>query len=405
MLSQFYPPIMGGEERHVRNLARELVARGHQVGVVTLATDGHETVGKDDDITVWQVRGWSQKVTLRHRGADRPYAPPIPDPGVTLRLRKIVAEFQPDIIHGHNWMLNSAYPIRNGRVPIVSTLHNYGHRCVTHRMMYRDIDPCDGPSLRKCADCASIHYGKLSGPAIVAAHRLSAPMRQRRTAAFVSVSNAVARHARQSPQDKVIHNFIPPVDEIDQIIRTTPRPAFVPDGDFVLFVGDVTVDKGVQVLLDAWGSMTPPCPLVIVGRTHDLPIDRPGVVLAGPQDHSVVLATMAAARIVVVPSRWADPCPTVVLEAMAAGTAVVGSGTGGISDMIQHGVTGLLVPPSDAPSLAHALERLLGDSDLTDQLARDGRERVKAFTVPVIVEEIEAVYRQATNRFNEDVPS
>jgi glycosyltransferase involved in cell wall biosynthesis len=396
MVSQFYPPIMGGEERHVYNLSRGLAARGHSVGVVTLATDGDERIANEDGITVWRVCGWSQRLMGRHRGSERPYAPPVPDPGVMLRLRQIVREFQPDVIHGHNWLINSVYPFESRSIPVVSTLHNYGHACATHRMMQGDVVPCDGPSIMKCAKCASVHYGRVAGPAIVGAHRLTSPMRQRRTAAFISVSEAVAKHGRGAAGDEVIHNFIPSLEEIQRTLETTPRPGFLPDGDFALFVGDVTVDKGIEVLLEAWKLIAPAIPLVILGRTHGLPIDQPNVVVVGGHDHAVVLASMAAARFVVVPSRWADPCPTVVLEAMAAGTAVIGSDTGGISDMVDNGVSGVLVPPSDVPALAGAMATLLSDRSLTDKLAEEGYVRVRAFTLPMIVAEIEAVYRRVT---------
>jgi glycosyltransferase involved in cell wall biosynthesis len=396
MLSQFYPPIMGGEERHVYNLSRGLTARGHTVAVVTLATDGDESIQQEDGITVWRVCGWSQRLMGRHRGSDRPYAPPVPDPGVMLRLREIVRDFQPDVIHGHNWLINSAYPLEGRKTPIVSTLHNYGHACATHRMMHHDVVPCDGPSLLKCAKCASVHYGRLAGPAIVGSHRLTSPMRQRSTAAFISVSEAVAKHGRGASGDEVIHNFIPSLEEIQRTLQVTPRPSFLPDGDFALFVGDVTVDKGIEVLLEAWKMIAPAIPLAILGRTHGLPIDQANVMVVGGHDHAQVLAAMAAARFVVVPSRWADPCPTVVLEAMAAGTAVIGSDTGGISDMVDNGVTGLLVPPSDVRALAGAMATLLSDPSLTDKLAAEGQVRVKAFTLPMIVAEIEAVYRRVT---------
>lgn len=396
MVSQFYPPIMGGEERHVYNLSRGLAARGHAVAVVTLANDGDESIQEEDGIRVWRVCGWSQRLMGRHRGSERPYAPPVPDPGVMHRLHQIVREFQPDVIHGHNWLINSAYPLEGRSIPIVSTLHNYGHACATHRMMYQDLVPCDGPSIKKCAKCASVHYGRIAGPAIVGAHRLTSPMRERRTAAFISVSEAVAKHGRGDKGDEVIHNFIPALEEIQSTLDATARPSFLPDGDFALFVGDVTVDKGIEVLLAAWDMIAPAVPLVILGREHGLLIDQPNVMVVGGHDHAVVLAAMAAARFVVVPSRWADPCPTVVLEAMAAGTAVIGSDTGGISDMVDNGVTGLLVPPSDVPALASAMATLLSGRSLTDKLAAEGHVRVRAFTLPMIVAEIEAVYRRVT---------
>jgi glycosyltransferase involved in cell wall biosynthesis len=98
---------------------------------------------------------------------------------------------------------------------------------------------------------------------------------------------------------------------------------------------------------------------------------------------------------VVVPSVWPDPCPTVVLEAMAAGRAVVASASGGIVDMVDDGVTGLLVPPGDAAALAAALARVADDRDALQSMGDAGRSAVAAFTTSAVVDRIEAAYRRA----------
>ena len=81
----------------------------------------------------------------------------------------------------------------------------------------------------------------------------------------------------------------------------------------------------------------------------------------GALPHDEVLPLFRSARAVIVPSMWADPCPTVVLEAMAAGRPVVASASGGILDMVVDGVTGRLVPPGDVSALAQAISSVLRD--------------------------------------------
>jgi glycosyltransferase involved in cell wall biosynthesis len=95
---------------------------------------------------------------------------------------------------------------------------------------------------------------------------------------------------------------------------------------------------------------------------------------------------------VVVPSVWADPCPTVALEAMAWGTPVVGSALGGLTDIVDNGVTGLLVPPGDAGALAGAITRLVAEPALREEMGRRSRNRVSLFSTDAVIPKLEAIY-------------
>ncbi len=94
------------------------------------------------------------------------------------------------------------------------------------------------------------------------------------------------------------------------------------------------------------------------------------------------------------PSIVLDVCPTVVLEAMAAGRPVVASSSGGITDLVEDGVTGVLVPAGDAGALARAIGGLLTDPKGAAAMGRRGRERVLAFTASAVAGRVEALYRQ-----------
>lgn len=106
-------------------------------------------------------------------------------------------------------------------------------------------------------------------------------------------------------------------------------------------------------------------------------------------------AIMETVDIVCVPSTQPDPFPTVILESMRAGCAVVASDQGGAPEMIEDGVTGLLVPPGDAPALAAALDRLLGDAELVAKLGARARDHVlHAFGVERFVDEWALLYTE-----------
>ena len=138
-------------------------------------------------------------------------------------------------------------------------------------------------------------------------------------------------------------------------------------------------------------------PLVLAGRSSpgvewDLPV---GVQWVGALPHDQVLKLFRSARAVVVPSVWSDPCPTVVLEAMAAGRPVVAAASGGIVDMVVDGVTGVLVPPGDVPALARGIESVLSDPHRGRAFGAAGRNRAREFTVSAVVERIERMYVSA----------
>ena len=223
-----------------------------------------------------------------------------------------------------------------------------------------------------------------------------------------TVSNAVAsgNHIPRGPNTSVIPNFI-----LDEIVlghigdaaesQTEDIPPGVPTGDFLLFVGELSRDKGVPTLLRAYESLgRKRPPLLLVGRrTPDTPTHLPGgaeMRAEWPHDH--VMAAFRRCLFAVLPSICLDACPTTVLEAMASGRPVVATTTGGIVDMIVDGENGLLVPPDDEYRLAAAMARLLNDADLRVRLGAGARERIQRFTATSVVERLESVYARVAPR-------
>jgi glycosyltransferase involved in cell wall biosynthesis len=213
----------------------------------------------------------------------------------------------------------------------------------------------------------------------------------------VAVSAAVAagsQLARSAPPFRVIPNFIP-----DRLWADAGRPApaavdGLRDAPFVLFVGDLSRDKGVHVLLEAWSQFRERPSLVLIGRRcADTPAVPPGVTVIEDAPHELVMRAFRRCAVATAPSVWPDPCPTAVLEAMAAGRALVTTPSGGIADMVMDMESGLLVPPGDAGRLAGALRLLLGDAALRRRLGEEARRRARSFTAAFVVPRIEAVYR------------
>jgi starch synthase len=161
---------------------------------------------------------------------------------------------------------------------------------------------------------------------------------------------------------------------------------------YVIFVGRITRQKGVPVLLRAASGLVPEAQLVLCAGAADTPellaevtelvdglqASRSGVLWIPemlPRPELVQLLTHAT--VFAIPSLY-EPLGIVNLEAMACATAVVGSRTGGIPEVVADGETGLLVPPGEPEPLAEALNALLRDPDRARAMGQAGRKRAVA---------------------------
>lgn len=151
------------------------------------------------------------------------------------------------------------------------------------------------------------------------------------------------------------------------------------DPPTVLYAGRLHHTKGIGVLLDAFAEVQKPQPnarLIICGqgseeaalRRHVTARRLGGVTFAGPLENRDVLQYMSMASVFVLPTLTAEGHPKALLEAMACGTPCVASDVPGNRDVIDAGITGLLVAPGDAGALADAVSRVLADSALANGL-------------------------------------
>ena len=175
-----------------------------------------------------------------------------------------------------------------------------------------------------------------------------------------------------------------------------------PGSPIVGVVGRLELEKGHPTLLEAWPLVLRDMPgayLMIVGEgsrldaLHDIAreqgVER-HVIFTGRRDD--IPAVTAAFDVAVLPS-YREAQGLTILEAMALSRPVVASNVGGIPEMIEDGVTGLLVPPHDPPALAGAIVRLLRDHQLADMIGRAGHDLVHdRFCVQLMVNAVEDLY-------------
>ena len=390
------PPLVGGRDLHVRLLAHELARRGHEVEVVTLAGPGGTRTDLDGGIRVHRIAGWSRLLNPFYANPEQPYHPTVPDPGMVRAVAALVRQHRPQVVHSHSWMIHSLLPILpTEQTRLVVTMHEYGLVCPKNTFVYRS-GVCTGPRYAKCVACASGQYGPVRSVALTTGLTLMRPWHHR-VDRYMAISTAVARACASvggpgRPPIEIIPPFLPD----DSFPSTdTGRPGFVPaTGDYLMFAGALGPHKGLDVLLEAWAGLDLAIPLVLVGiRREDTPHHFPdGVIVAENVPNADVLRAWAHCTVAVVPSRWPEPFGRVALEAMGAGRPVVASAVGGLGDLVIDGTTGILVPPGDVEALRAAIQQLLSDPGLRDDMGKAGRRRAAEFTASAVIPRVERVY-------------
>lgn len=420
LVSDHYPPFIGGAHRQTQLLGKELRARGHEVAVATGWHPGLPAREDDAGVPVYRFR---QVRTLWEGALPRPqqrHQPPYPDPAEIVGLRELINEFRPDVVHSYGWISYSVAAALAGKdIPLLLSARDYGYSCATRSLVYRGIEPCSGPALQKCLSCAPALYGMAKGWAAVLGVAGGGALLRSRVDGIHSISTYVQEIVRRdflgddepvtgeqaatAPRSaRPIEAIIPSFREDDEDIAYSNGSDIqqyleqLPGEPNILFVGALRRVKGVQQLLDAYEQLQGAPPLVLIGTWEsDSPNRLPqGVRVVPNLPHRAVMAAWEGALFGVIPSLWPEPLGSVVYEGMSRGKAVIGTTPGGHTDMIVDGTTGLLVPPGDVDALRAAMQTLLDDPELCARFGRAGQARARLFTAEVNVPRFEQLYRQ-----------
>ncbi|MBA2516792.1 MAG: glycosyltransferase, partial [Solirubrobacterales bacterium] len=378
LVSDSYPPLIGGATRATQILARDLSARGHDVCVATSWQAGAPERETDDHgVRVRRLHGIVTRLHWLSADSFRRIPPPFPDPETTIRFARLIRRVRPDVIHCYGWMTYScllALFIARSRIPLIVSARDYGNVCALRTLLRQD-EVCDGPAPVKCLTCARHEYG-LPKAALAVGGVLGARRPLARRATLVhSVSryvDSVMRRdlssGRQSPAFAVVPDYRPGGETAEPDAAVLAR---LPSEPYILFVGALRRVKGVEELIAAYELLDGDRPpLVLIGtRAPDSPTEFPdGVHVFRDVPYSTVLAAWDGALFGVAPSTLPEPLGNVVHEAMSRGRPVIGTTPGGHADMITDGVTGRLVPPRDVTALAAAMRELVASPSTTERM-------------------------------------
>jgi glycosyltransferase involved in cell wall biosynthesis len=343
----------GGEERHVELLDRGLTAAGVNVW---------RFERKSTDLDGSLFRKSATTLGLAYR----PGAGGIPR---ILRLRR------PTVVHFHNiWPLLTPSALRAAKhsgATVVLTIHNYRFACPGGTLLRHGLvhDDCIQGSSLRCGlrnsrgnRVESFAYG------VALEIQRRAGMLRRWVDAFIAPSEFMAEMLVRSglPQERV---YVVPYG------LPLPAETPAPERRHVLFVGRLVAEKGVRTLLAA-ARLRPDVPIVIAGDGTLAPAAKAvshNVRYAGRLDRADIAKALSEAAFTVVPSEWHDNLPFAALESFAAGRAVVATRMGGLPEIVDHGMTGLTVPPNDPLALAAAMGRLWDDHQRAADMGRRAR--------------------------------
>ena len=409
MLTQFYPPFIGGEAIHVQALSGELVARGHEVAVVTLWHQGLASFECDRGVRVYRVHSSLRRIPWLFSNRSRRRAAPFPDPEIMVALRDIIVHERPEIVHAHNWLVHSFLPLKAwSGARLVVTLHNYNLVCANTALLYHGTH-CDGPGFIKCIRCSAHFYGVAKGVPVALSNRVMGSIERSLVDMFLAVSEAAATGngfmEGQHTSFRVIPNFMPDDIFVSQEGQENVDSYLsqLPEREYLLFVGSLNFQKGLDVLLRAYSHLTNPPALVLIGYpTPDWTLLRDmcpaGVVVLTDWPRHAVIQAWRRSLIALAPSIGPETFGMAVMEAMWAGRPVIASRIGGLVDLVVDGETGLLVEPGDAVALQRAIEQLLLNPDLCSRMGQAASRKVTEFQANAVVPRIECVYEELLQR-------
>lgn len=353
--------VPGGVRSHVADLTAELRARGHFVDILAPVDDEGQVRG--------EVTNGGKPVAVRYNGSTARLNFGL---RATRQARRWIQEGDFDLIHVHEPMAPglSLLSIWVADGPIVATWHSSN----PHSRILASINRL-----------AQTAMEKVSG-------RIAVSEDARRTLVAHVGGDAV---------------LIPNGVRVESFADAGHHPAFTTPGHSLLFLGRLDEPrKGLSVLLEALPRIFAADPLAHLyivgpGDIEDIgddlaPAIRSRVTFLGQVSDVEKAQALGSADIYIAPNTGAESFGIVLIEAMAAGTAVLAADLPAFARVVEDGRAGQLFANENSDALADAAIALLADPESREQLVAAGRERVRRFDWSVVVDDVIAVYDSVT---------
>ena len=327
-------------------------------------------------------------------------------------FEQVLASYRPDIVHFHDFTASAGIThmqlAKQAGSKIVLTYHTQGNSCSQHGLLYQGKTVCDGEiKLQRCSECrlavAGLHpilskLAALWSPSwldvndsnLISRLLTTRKMTEIFQESWLKMLDLVdALHVHAQWVQKLVELNEASLDKVHffrtgapDVIRHNSRQS-VEDGVLKLvFVGRSTHIKGIHVLIEAVKLLPKDLPIKVTCFCSDIIWEQKGYGQQIKQQleadsrfdiqyhvsNSQLLKLLANYDFSVVPSLWLETGPLTVLEAFATGIPVIGSRLGGIAELVQDGVDGLLFEPGNNQELSSILQRLVIEKSLRQKL-------------------------------------
>lgn len=352
-ITPHFPPSLGGVENYVFNIALELKqVHNHEVVVVTSNASGR----KQDIEDYYGIKVYRLPILIQYSNT------PI-NPLWYLSLKRIIREEKPDIINSHQpvMFIGDMGALLSGTIPFVLTYH-----------------------------AGTMKKNKLPIDIIIYLYeKYVLPHTAKKATKIICASHFVRDTILKKYKYK--STVIPPGVNASLF---KPNPEVKREENLILFVvGHKKLHKlkGLYYLIDSIKEL-PEIKLRIVGEKADFTDKR--LISVGIKRGKDLVEEMQKAQVLVLPSLiQMEGFPTVLVEAMACQTPVIGTNIGGIPDTISDGVDGFIVPIDDSNTLAIAILKILRDKELATRMGQSGETKVReALTWDILANSTKEVY-------------
>ncbi len=368
----------GGAEQVLVNVLPELQARGHACELAVLWPP-------------YDLQGALEGAGVRVHRLGWGYGRRWSMAGAVSRLARLARRRRPDVLHAHLLFADLYVALSRPLLPGVA------------RVMWGQNTDFD------------FLHGSLTARA---ARRLLPFALRHGFDGLAAVGTPVAQHYRQhvpGADVRTIFNAVPvpplPPEQTSAQRQASLAEWKVRPEDFVLLIAArLAPEKNHRVLLEALVLLRERgrCPQVLVAGEGPLREElqrfvrekklQGQVIFCGRLDHARLLEVLPAVDAFALPSQH-EGLPLALAEAMAVERAVLATPVGGVPDLIQDNINGLLVPPGDAPALSRAIERLMDDEPLRRRLGRAAREQVtQHFSTQAVAAQWEAFYAELLHK-------
>lgn len=411
-VSEYWKPrVMGGGEISGGLLAESLAAKGVDVSVLTSRFPGLAAYETLNGVKVYRrlTTGGNPQSPLSNLKRALLFSR-----SVARELPTLCREQDYDIIHSLN--VTSLAGVSKARAkikkPCVAHINSPTPFCPRGLLLKGDKecleDACDYPSFKRCV----AEYGSLS--------RMNLPFYLRSNPLFtfpayrnywikkkalggfdhyMPISSFVKRRLMKEGIKEGSVTVIPNIVEIERFLSRPPESNQVPR---ILYLGQYSEYKGPQVLLKALCGLEAPyeCSFYGSGPLRDEMIEyikknRLSARIFDEVPQGRVHELYASHDIIVFPSLVAEAFGRVAVESMASGKPVIASAVGGVTDIVEDGITGFLYPPGNVEALSHALQKLVSDGSLRREFGRRAQKvATERYSAEAVTKKVLDVYRK-----------